>query len=59
MRLLPTGASSSGMDRDIPRTVVSRSQDGVATAHRGRKVRASKARQFSRKVVSRPAPPSM
>ena len=59
MRLLPTGASRKGRSILVPSTVVVRSQAGVATADRGRKSTCSNARQFSRSVHSRSAPPSM
>ena len=59
MRLLPTGASTSGIDSGMPSTVVRKSHDGVATAQRGRNVTVSNARQFSRSVISASAPPSM
>ena len=59
MRLLPTGARSTGIESVVPRTVVVRSQAGVATAERGRSVTSSNARQFSRSVTSASAPPSM
>ena len=55
MRELPTGANRNGSDS----TDVRRSDGGVSTAHRGRKVMASNARQFSRRVISASAPPSM
>jgi hypothetical protein len=49
----------NGIERGIPTTVVARSHAGVLTAHFGWKVIASKARMFSRMVISPSAPPSM
>jgi hypothetical protein len=59
MRLLPTGASMKGSSSRVPSTVVPRSHCLVATADRGRNSTSSKARVFSRSVISRSAPPSM
>ena len=59
MRLLPTGARINGSSILVPSTVVLMSQLRVATAERGRNRTSSKARQFSRNVHSRSAPPSM
>jgi hypothetical protein len=58
MRLLPIGASRNGSDSGMPATVVVKSQCGVLTAERGRNETASKARMFSRMVISPSAPPS-
>jgi len=59
MRLLPTGARIIGIDNGVPSTVVRKSGDGVSTADSGRKAMSSKAREFSRSVISASAPPSM
>jgi hypothetical protein len=59
MRLLPTGASKKGSSTGVPSTVVRRSQVPIAAALRGKKRTRSKTAQFSRKVTSPSAPPSM
>ena len=59
MRLLPTGARTTGKSILVPSTVVVMSQLRVATADRGRNSTSWNAREFSRSVHSRSAPPSM
>ena len=59
MRLLPTGARMKGSASLCPSTVVERSQAAIETAFFGRNSTSSKMRQFSRRVTSPSAPPSM
>ena len=53
------GATSTGMETGVPRTVVSVETDDTSISTRGRRRNRENASRFQRSVRSSPAPPVM